>query len=141
VVLGQRAADPHTRGDLVLRRADDLAAQVLRSLDAAVSVDVDRRVPEDPRREDGDRDERPVGRQQRQDVRRQRHLRHVELPVAQHPEEGLLGTERQAGQLQPLRPDPAVEQRGHAVVAAHGERQRQPRAHRRARARSAYFSP
>jgi hypothetical protein len=123
VALGQDPADPDVCGELILGDADDLAGQILRALDAAAGVHEDAGVTERARREDGDRDEPRLVRQQRDRVRRERHLRHVELAVAQHPVEGLLDRERQVDELDALGHDAAVAQRARSVVVEAGKAQ------------------
>src|SRR3984957_15817988 len=57
VPVGEDAADPDVRGQLILRDAHRPPRQLLRKADAAPGVDVDSAVPEGPGREDRDRDE------------------------------------------------------------------------------------
>jgi hypothetical protein len=116
--------DPHRGRQLVLRHPDGPADQVRRLLDPTGDMDVDAVVAERPRGEHRDRDERSgLGSRgtQRGDVGRQRHLRGVELAVAQHPEEGLLDRKAEVGQLQALGTDRAVGEGAGAVVVLAGE--------------------
>jgi hypothetical protein len=131
VVFGEDAADPHVRGELVLREADRAAAQVTRRRDAALRVDVDAATPEGARNKHGDRDERRAARITEADHGRgQRHLRGVELAMPQHPEERLLDRQAQVGQVDAFRPHLTAGQRGGPVVLPAGQRQRHPAVHR-----------
>ena len=125
VVFGENAPDPHARGQLELGRRDALAAQIRRHGDARVRVDVDPAVPEHPRREHRQRDERARIVVQRRDVGGQRHLRDVEFAVPQHPEERLLHRQPKVGEVDAVGTDAAVLECAGAVVVSAGERQMQ----------------
>ena len=116
IVIGEDPANPHRCGHLVLGRAYALADQVLRLANPGIDVDVDGRVPEEPRRKDRDRHEGARLAEHRHRVRRQRHLGDVELPVPQHPEERLLDRQVQKGEIDAVRLHGAVHQRAHAIV-------------------------
>ena len=100
-----------------------LPARSRRLADPARRVDVDARVPEEARREHRDGDERPVGREQRHHVGRQRHLRGVELAVPQHPEERLLDRQVQVVEVDAVGLDAPLEQRAGPVVVPARQRQ------------------
>jgi hypothetical protein len=120
VFVCQQPALPHARGELVLRRADPPAGQVLRPVDA---VDVHRLVPEAPRREHRQRHERWLRLAERQQVRRQAELADIELAVARLPVKRLLDGQREERQLDALGSNAPVLQRAHPVVVPAGERQ------------------
>src|SRR6266705_2480926 len=82
---------------------------------------------ERPRWEYRNRDERRDGLEQRQRIGGERHLRHVEFLVAQHPEECLLDRKMQADEIDAISADALVGERSDAVVVPAGERQSQLR--------------
>ena len=125
--VGENSADPDGRRHLVFRRADGAADQILRPFDAGGGVHVDARMPEEPRQENRDRHERRIVGEERHDIRGQRHLRDLELAVAQHAEEGLFHGQVQAGEVDAVGPHAAVEERAGTVVAPAREGQRQSR--------------
>jgi hypothetical protein len=123
VLVGEDAADPHARRQLILGNAYALADQVARRQDAAAAMDVNARMPEHPRGEDWNRDERPIGVEQREHVRRERQLCDVEFPMTQHAEKGLLDRKIQAGQVDAVGSNPLVEEGAGAVVGRARERE------------------
>ncbi len=125
VLVGQDPADPDHRRQLVFGIADSPPGELLRFGDAAAGVHIDRGMPEHPRRKHRDRDKRTVRMEERQHIRRQRHLRDVELTVAQHPEECLLDRKRQAIEVHAFGRHAAFEQRTRTVVVPAGQCQRE----------------
>src|SRR5689334_8106298 len=126
VLVLQDAADPHRCGHLVLGVADLAAHEVLRLLDLRLRVHVDARVAEEARREHRDRDEMPLVLEERDRVRRQRHLRHVELAVPQHAKEGLLDGHVEVREVDAVGLDAALEQAARAVVVPATEGEPEP---------------
>jgi hypothetical protein len=120
VLVGEDAADPDVRGELVLRQPDPLADEVARLADARGLGHVDAAVPEQPGREDRDGDERRLAGQP-DDVAGQRHLRGVELAEAGHAEERLLHLLGQVGQVDAGGPDAAVPEGLRPVVPFAGQ--------------------
>src|SRR2546422_469920 len=121
VLVLQDSANPYGRGHLVLRHADSLACELLRLADAALRGDENARVPEKARWKNGDGDEGGVLTHERHAIRGQRHLRRVELAVAQHPEKRLLDEEFVIDEVDALRVHAAVGERASAVVVPAGE--------------------
>ncbi len=127
VQLGQHPADPHDRRELVLGHADHASAQVRRLVHSRACVHVHPVVPERPRREHRHAHERSCTREA-DHIGRQRELGCVELAEAGHAEEGLLHGHREVPQLDALRLDAAVGERGGPVVVPAGEGERPPHA-------------
>src|SRR3989442_7098114 len=121
VLVLQDSANPYGRGHLVLRHADSLAGELLRLADAALRGDENARVPEKARWKNGDGDEGGVLTHERHAIRGQRHLRRVELAVAQHPEKRLLDEEFVIDEVDALEVHAAVGERASAVVVPAGE--------------------
>src|SRR5467141_3253757 len=121
VLVLQDSANPHGRGHLVLRDADSLAGELLRLADAALRGDENARVPEKARWKNGDGDEGGVLTHERHAIRGQRHLRRVELAVAQHPEKRLLDEEFVIDEVDALGTHAAVGERSSTVVVPAGE--------------------
>ena len=123
VFVAQDAANPNRRGHLIFGAADALADQILRLANSAVRVDVDAGMPEHARGKDRDRDERRVFAEERERVRRQRHLRHVELAMPQHAKEGFFHRQVQIVQIDAVDGDAAFEQRARSIVIPAGQRE------------------
>ena len=121
VLVLQDAADPDRCGHLIFRNADFFARKILRLADAAFRRDENARVAEEARGEHRDRDEGGLLPHERNAVRGERHLRRVELAVAQHPEEGLLDEEVLVDEVDALGPHAAVGERARAIVVPAGE--------------------
>src|SRR6266705_3438547 len=121
VLVLQDSANPYGRGHLVLRHADSLACELLRLTDAALRGYENARVPEKARWKNGDGDEGGVLTHERHAIRGQRHLRRVELAVAQHPEKRLLDEEFVIDEVDALGVHAAVGERASAVVVPAGE--------------------
>ncbi len=141
MLVGQDPADPHVCGQLVLRHSDDAADEVLGAFDAGSGIDVHAAMAEHPGGEDGQGHKRCRVLLQRDHVGGQGHLRHVELAVSKHAEEGLLYGESQVGQVDPIGTDRFLLQRSRPVVvparqgqtqSAHAGRLSLARASRRA---------
>ena len=128
VPLGQDAADPHGRGQLVLRHADQVPGQVRGLADTAAGMNVDAVMPERPGREHRDSDERRV-LAQADHIRGQRQLGRLELAEPGHPEERLLHRQVQVGEVDSGRPDVALGQRQRPVIVPAGQGQRYAQAH------------
>src|SRR5262245_32249464 len=116
----QDAALPDRPGLLIFRHADALAAQVGRCRDPRIGPHDDAGVEELAHGEDRDRHEARVAARGRDDQRRHRHFRHVELGEAQLPPEHLGGMHHGGDELDPLRRHAAFEQRAGTLVV--GER-------------------
>ena len=124
VFLLEDAAHPDVRGLLVFRQADELALEIGRAADVAVSPDVDRRMPEMSRHERRNRDVGTKAARRRHQVAVERQLGDVEVVIAERPEKQLLGIERQIGDLAPVDLHAAVLDRTGAVVFGAGNCQR-----------------
>src|SRR4029079_12983727 len=121
VMLVENASDPYARGELELWRRNPLAAQIRRHGDTRVRIDVDAAVPEHPRCEHRERDERARVGVERRNIVGERHLRDVEFAVPQHPEERFLHRQPKVGEVDAVRMDAAVLERASAVVVTAGE--------------------
>jgi hypothetical protein len=64
---------------LILRNSDSSPCQVLRLRDIGLGIDIHGLLSEEARRKNWQSDERRIGLMQRQDVRRQRHLRNIKF--------------------------------------------------------------
>src|SRR6266704_249711 len=84
--------------------------------DSGLGRDEDARVAEEARGKHRDGDEGWLLPHERNAIRRERHLRRVELAVAQHPEEGLLDVEVLIHEVDALGTHAAVGERARAVV-------------------------
>ncbi len=107
-----------------------LPARSLRLADAALRRDEDAVVAEEARGKHRNGDEGRVLARQRHRIGGQRHLRRVELAVAQHAEERLLDRQLEDVEIDALGRDAAVGERADAVVVPAGKGQAQLR-HRR----------
>src|SRR5207247_1260716 len=116
------SAAPHGRGHLGLRHPDSLAGELLRLADAALRGNENARVTEEARGEHRDRDEGRIIPHERHAIRGQRHLRCIELAVAQHPEKSLLDEEIVVDEVDALGAHAAVGERAGSVVVPAGER-------------------
>src|SRR5262249_34069771 len=91
--------------------------ELLGALDGRVGADIEPRVAKHPRGKHRDRGEARVALRAQDRVGRQRHFRRVELAVIEHAPEGLARPQRDEGEIDAFRLDPAVDQRLGAVVA------------------------
>src|SRR5882762_4841289 len=121
VLVLQDSANPYGRGHLVLRHADSLAGELLRLADAARRADENARMPEKARWKERDGDEGRVLPHERHAIGGQRHLRRVELAVAQHPEKRLLDEEFVIDEVDALGTHAAVGERASTIVVPAGE--------------------
>ena len=124
VLLGQHPAHPERGGHRVDRHADLPPLQVGGVLDPGIGADVDRRVAEHPRGEDGEADIGDLAARPGEHEGGQRHLGHVELGIGEGAVGGLLDRDREVGDLAALDGDAAVDYRAHAVVIARRDRYR-----------------
>ena len=96
VVVREGSASPHGRGHLVFGYADALTLEVLRRVDAGAAVNEDAGLPEEPRREHGNRHQVVGPASPAHHVASQRGLGHVELAILHHAPERFLHLQRQA---------------------------------------------
>jgi len=130
VFVLQDAAHPYDGGDLVFRKADGLADEVPRRLDAAVGADIDAGMAEDARDESGYADVRGFAGIGDSQIGAEGELADVELLVAEGAEKHLLGLERDVGDVAALHRHAAVLQRAGAVIIAAGDGDRDLNGHR-----------
>ena len=117
----QDAPDPDIGRDLVLRHADDPAAQVLGRGNAPVGPHIDARLAEHARDERRYGDIVVVAPRRRHHVAAHRDLGHVELAIAEGAVERFFRFEGDGGDLAALDGRPPIEQGAGTVIAAAGE--------------------
>jgi hypothetical protein len=124
VFMLHQAAHPYDRGDLILRHANALAAQIGRRLYARIAANIDAGMAEDARHEGRYSN---VGRGSighGAQVAREGEFTDVEFLVLKCAEEDFLGIERQIGDGAALDLHPPVHDRPRAVVIAARDRNR-----------------
>ena len=117
VFMLQRAAHPDRRGLLKLRQADSLAHEIFRLANAAFGIDENIRMAKRPRRKNRNRRQRFPDRSRNQ-IRRQRNLRGVEVIVVQHARPDFQMRQHEPVELEPFRLDGPIDQRMRPVVVA-----------------------
>ena len=124
VFLGQHAADPERGGHRIDRNADLPPLQIGGALDPGIGADIDRRMAEHPRGEDGQADIGNLAARAGEHEGRQRHLGHVELGIGENAVGRLLDRDREIGDFAALDGNAAVDDRAHPVVIARSDRDR-----------------
>ena len=124
VFVAQEPPEPHDGGHLIFGDADALSTQVLRTVDAAVGADIDRRVAEHPRQEHRDR---YIGRdpaRQRDQIRTEPDFGDLELAMKEGAFEAFLDRHGEMIDGAALDRHPPVLQRARAIVVPGRDRQR-----------------